>query len=108
MGTECKQGAGCNSRKNYAEIQKSVFYPDKSILEIEKHFELKSDSGDPIIHIFNFKNGGFVLVSGDMRSVPVLAYSFEAGFDVNNMAPATADWLNHYIAQVEDIQSKLL
>jgi hypothetical protein len=94
--------------KNYAEIQKSVFYPDKSILEIEEHFELKSDSGDPIIHIFNFKNGGFVLVSGDKRSVPVLAYSFDAGFDVNNMAPATADWLNHYIAQVDDIRSKNL
>ncbi len=94
--------------KNFTEIQQSAFYPEKSIMEINEHIELKNEKGEPIMHIINFNDGGFVIVSGDKRSVPVLAYSFEAGFDINNMAPATSDWLNHYKFQFEEIRKQNL
>lgn len=52
-------------------------------------------------YIFNYSEGGFVLISGDDLFVPVLAYSFDETFDPDNMAPATIDWMQQYILQMQ-------
>jgi len=52
-------------------------------------------------YVFNFAGSkGFVIVSGDDAITPILAYSFQSGFDINNMAPATKDWIEGYQNQI--------
>ena len=51
------------------------------------------------------KSNCFVMVSGDERMSPVLAYSNEHGFDLENMAPQTRAFLESYAAQAKDLQS---
>lgn len=50
-------------------------------------------------------NHCFVMVSGDERMSPILAYSNEHGFDFDNMAPQTKSFIQAYVAQAEALQS---
>ena len=55
-------------------------------------------------YIFNVSNGdGFVVVSGDDNAIPILGYSSEVDFDIANIAPQTAKWLEGYKNQLRYI-----
>lgn len=41
------------------------------------------DGNETLFHVINYDEG-FVIVSGDRRTVPVLAYSETGSFEVNN------------------------
>ncbi|MBI5538579.1 MAG: C10 family peptidase [Bacteroidia bacterium] len=43
--------------------------------------------------VCNFSNGGYVIISGDDIAYPVIGYSFESEFDLNNIPEALQDWL---------------
>ncbi|MDD4217604.1 MAG: C10 family peptidase [Bacteroidales bacterium] len=71
---------------------------------IKNQTTLKTLSGSDCIHVYNFNEGGFILVSADVRTTPVLAYSNEGQFDYNDMAPATKSWIEeNYMPQYEII-----
>ena len=48
---------------------------------------------DPVFHVFNAQGGGWVIVSGDDCTVPILAYNESGRFDKYNMPPAMSWWL---------------
>lgn len=55
------------------------------------------------LHIFDVNNGeGFVIVSGDQRVRPILAYSFSTPAS-ENLNPETGYWLNGYEAQIAEV-----
>ncbi len=69
---------------------------------IKDRTSMQSANGSECMHVFNFDNGGYVIVSADRRSIPILAYSFEEEFNFEDLAPATQDWINNkYISQIE-------
>ncbi|MDR2836620.1 MAG: C10 family peptidase [Bacteroidales bacterium] len=90
-----------NAGLNYFRNQISVSNISKTNLEIKNYNEIKTTTNETAIHIFNFQDGGFMLMSGDKNSTPVLAYSYEGNFDLTNMAPATAAWINNYKHEIE-------
>ena len=67
-------------------IQKS-----NSFVLQNSHTEI--NQGKTLYHIFNYQNGGFVIVSGNYQSSPVLAYSTESQIDFSDMNPALKMWL---------------
>ena len=48
------------------------------------------------LYIFDVNDDGYVVVSSDDQITPVLAYSFESSFNMNNMSPGQAAYLNYY------------
>lgn len=53
-----------------------------------------SESKDTLYFVLNDTiNHRFVIVSGDKRSTPIIGYSLEGNFDVNNQPPAFAAWM---------------
>lgn len=51
--------------------------------------------------VFNFVgHNGFVMVAADDIIEPILAYSSEAPFNINNMSPAAKDWVEGYQNQI--------
>ena len=52
-----------------------------------------SDRGEACYYIFNVGETGFVIFAADDRYRPVIGYSDEGNFDINDMAPALADYL---------------
>ena len=78
-----------------------AFSIGKSDIVVNSEYLIKSLSGKESIYVFNYSDGGFVLVSADRRAAPVLAYSFESEFDIDNIAPATQLWIDKYLEQYD-------
>ncbi|MCR5190082.1 MAG: C10 family peptidase [Bacteroidales bacterium] len=53
-------------------------------------------NGVAAYYIFNFENGGFVMVSADKKTTPVLAYSTSNNFDFQMKNPALKQWMQGY------------
>ena len=53
-------------------------------------------NGVAAYYIFNFENGGFVMVSADKKTTPVLAYSTRNHFDFEMRNPALKQWMQGY------------
>lgn len=55
-------------------------------------------------YVFNAREGGFVIVSGDERTMPVLGYADEGSLDMDNLPEGLQDLLNRYACQVKFLQ----
>ncbi|MCX6244260.1 MAG: thiol protease/hemagglutinin PrtT [Bacteroidetes bacterium] len=66
-----------------------------------------SGAGGTCFYVFNVNSAqGFIIVSAEDNVAPVLAYSDESGFNVNNIAPDVSWWLNGYKEQIEEVRAK--
>lgn len=60
-----------------------------------------SSNEHALLYIYNRANNGFAIIAGDdAMQQPVVAYSQERAFDVNNMAPATRELLSAWCKQI--------
>jgi hypothetical protein len=76
----------------------------KSISGID---EIKNNDGETLIYVINYDEGGFILLSSDTRAIPVLAYSTENNFVVDETLypPGLMLWMEDAKKQMEDILS---
>jgi hypothetical protein len=66
-----------------------------------------SGAGEACFYVFNVNaSHGFIVISAEDNVAPVLAYSDESGFNVNNIAPDVSWWLNGYKEQIEEARAK--
>ncbi len=65
----------------------------------------KSNSNEvPLFYVFNAENdNGFVIVSGDDNSIPILGYSTSGSFDNSNLPTNFQKWLEGYKNQMRFI-----
>ena len=68
---------------------------------------LQSASADnAYYYVFNVAdNGGFVIVSGDDRTNPILGFSDEGNFDANKIPANMQSWLKGYEEQIKALDS---
>ena len=67
----------------------------------------KQMSGD-MVDLFIFNRGekdGFIIISGDDATVPVLGYSASGRFSSEDMPPSLKSWLNEYSRQIEYLRN---
>ena len=62
---------------------------------------LLSTGDQSYYYVFNIDGGGFVIVSGDDRTVPILGYSDEGSFDENKIPANMKAWLGSYAEQIK-------
>ena len=65
---------------------------------------LLSTGDQSYYYIFNIDGGGFVIVSGDDRTVPILGYSDEGSFDESRIPANMKAWLNSYAVQLQALE----
>ena len=53
-----------------------------------------------LIFIFHLQPQGFILVSADDASYPVLAYSFESDYPADNQPENFSSWIKGYADQI--------
>lgn len=92
------------SRKDAEKVAKNHFY--QSINNIKQmsweNMQLNCiynpvENQDINYYVFNINGDqGWVMVSSDNSIQPILAYSFEGGFNSNNMSPAQMEMLKYY------------
>ena len=71
-----------------------------------KNIEFLTQDGDTLMAILHFQNGGFLLMSADDAAMPVLGYSTTDDLPLDDIAPATLQWLRGYERQISDIRQK--
>lgn len=80
-------------------------------LEVDNTTPL-GDGEKPSYYIINYKdNSGFVIIAGDKRAIPVLAFSTEGNFDLsqNELPGGLVEWMantNEYIKDIRDHSSE--
>ena len=57
-------------------------------------------NNNPVYYIFNFSDKGFIVVSADDASTPVLAYSFDGTYSDENQPPQFVEWMKGYANQI--------
>ncbi len=63
----------------------------------------------PMYYVFNFvSENGFVVVTAESNAFPILAYSFESNFNVNNMNESVKDAMENYENEIVAIREKNL
>lgn len=60
--------------------------------------------GETLGYVVNFENGGFVMVSADNASKPILGYSYEGEFSMEEVPQVISDWMQFYYIQIKDIR----
>ena len=66
---------------------------------------LRKASQNSLFYVFNVgQNDGFVIVSGDDRTMPVLGYTDEGTLDVNHLPDNMKAWLDGYSKQMEALK----
>jgi hypothetical protein len=65
------------------------------------HIDMQGTKTDhQLLYAFNVEGGGFVIVSGDDRTVPVLGYSDTGQLEPDNMPDNMRAWLEGYAAEI--------
>jgi len=68
--------AGKNFYFEHVNVHKPVSY--ESVVIVEEFVE--KDGNGPLYYIFNFNDGGFIIVTADDACSPILGYSFETSY----------------------------
>lgn len=60
---------------------------------------------DEVLYVFQAKEGGYVIVSGDDNTVPILGYSETGRLDMSNLPEHIQAWLDGYAEQIAFLQN---
>lgn len=79
----------------------------KSVKEIK---EIKNKSEKTSFYIVNYNQGGFIILSADKRTQPVLGYSVKNRFNIDEESypPGLKFWMINANEQIEKLQSSLI
>ncbi len=83
--------------------QFNQMYPTRGTLSANDLTDVSATLNYSHLYAFNVPSGGFVIVSGDDRTRPVLAYSDEGTLDVATMPPAAKAMIDDYERQLAAI-----
>lgn len=70
--------------------------------------ELSMQAEGGYYYVFNVDeaDGGFVVVSGDDRTAPILGYAASGTFDADRLPPHLVSWLNGYAEQIKYMERR--
>lgn len=85
----------------------------KKFKKIESIFPISDEEGAIVYYVVNYENGGFIVLSGDNRTHPILAYSAESAFpmDLEEYPEGLVGWLvneKEYIKEIRKSNKKQL
>ncbi|UOY05907.1 C10 family peptidase [Muricauda sp. SCSIO 64092] len=88
--------------------EKTIFSKDgmkKNIVDIEP---IGTNEEKPSYYIINYEDGGFLIMSGDKRALPVLAFSDENNFDLDaeSFPGLLIDWLESQDSYIKKIREE--
>lgn len=73
--------------------------------EVVLRYTAQTSSQTPAVYAYTLgEDGGFVLVSADERTTPILGYG-EGGMNVDSLSPEFVWWMNRYAQQLEVLSS---
>jgi len=65
-----------------------------------------SDQNIAVYYIFNISDFGYIVISAEDNTIPVLAYSFESKYNPNLIAPPFQMWMDEYKSNILNCRKK--
>ncbi|NQU84136.1 MAG: thiol protease/hemagglutinin PrtT [Mariniphaga sp.] len=92
------------SRDYNLKSAKNISFNISETVLIKSESELKSAKNIPAFHIVNIgENDGFILVSGDERSQPILGYSMNGNFKTEELTEHIKSFFKNFQNEISDI-----
>ena len=89
-------------------VAKNIFikyHESKSINNFDlKNIDVIKLENEPIIYIYQLNPKGFIMVSLEDKSVPVLAYGFESNFKLENMPTNLTYMMDLYKSEINQLR----
>ncbi len=80
---------------------------EKNINDIQiKQTYIVNENSEPVYYVFNIAGGGFVIVSAEDAVMPILGYSYEGEFLIDNQPEVIAEWMSNYTKQILSAKQK--
>lgn len=79
---------------------------DASTEVLLKNVEFLTEDSDTLMALLHFQNGGFLLMSADNAALPILGYSTSDDLLLDDIAPATREWIDSYRGQISYIRKQ--
>lgn len=77
---------------------KNINYND---IIFKNTFTEKDNKGEAVFYIFNLdKEKGFIIISAEDNTYPILGYSFENNYEEDNQPPAFSEQMKNYKDQI--------
>lgn len=77
----------------------------RSMASVRPAMVVSTHIGDPALYVFEKDNSrGFMIVSADDAVTPLLGYSDDNNFDLDNVPPALQEWMDEYARQIEYVR----
>lgn len=79
---------------------------DAKSISISDEYYVKELESGPAVYIFKTTSGGFTIISGELKTVPVLAYSSDSDISIieSEWSPAFLHWMEMYCNQIQYIR----
>ena len=100
----CLMGFSQRVSLNDASTVASDFFHAKGKTMVRCVKTMKDAQANPLFYIFNAENG-FVVISADQRTVPVLAFSDRQLYNDEDVIPPVQMWLDYYAEQIAALQN---
>ena len=83
------------------------FREEDNTKEILEKKSVGDESEHPLFYIINFKEGGFAIIAGDKRSLPILAYSKIGYFDLDSriIPLGLLNWLEETAEKIRGLRT---
>ena len=86
--------------RNLHNIHHALNPPDELIIT---SVEVLKDDFNELIYLFHLGLDGFIMISADDRSAPILAYSFENSFKLNGMSHNVSWMINQFKNNIQNL-----
>jgi Spi protease inhibitor/Peptidase C10 family len=62
--------------------------------EVDKKETIVDENKNPLFHVLNYAKGGFIIVSADLRTIPVLAFADKGSFETKEIPDGVKQWFD--------------
>ncbi|MDD4216685.1 MAG: C10 family peptidase [Bacteroidales bacterium] len=104
------QAVDYNTALNIAKntISERISHIDADINYKPTSHTTESINENTVFYVFNLDPQGFIIISGDKSATPLLAFSTESNYEINDKNPAAEFWINTYKQQINyNIQNNI-
>lgn len=101
-GTPVTLQQAMTEAQQFVQLNGKHSLPGTAAARLQLAHQALSPAGRVDYYVFNHgTDGGFVIISGDSQTMPVLAYSDQGAFDPNDMPDNVRWWMQQYQAQMQ-------
>ncbi len=62
--------------------------------DVDKKETIVDENKTPLFHVLNYAKGGFIIISADLRTIPVLAFADKGSFETKEIPDGVRQWFD--------------